>query len=179
MGRRRFAQRVANGGFQAYRGALDEVLAYGGRPLERLVLGGLAATTARGGRGAPAGPAARELLAALCARPAGRQGLRAARVELMVAPLLSSGDPTSPPYLRSLYVLLAAARSGPATEVVLPGALGDDVDPQADSRFVPDAPDPSLAMTRHVRAAFVALSLRSDDEVAAVSYTHLTLPTKA
>ena len=167
LGSIRFAQRVANGGFQAYRGALDEVLAYGGRPLERLVLGGLAATTARGGRGAPAGPAALELLAALCARPAGRQGLRAARVELMVAPLLSSGDPTSPPYLRSLYVLLAAARSGPATEVVLPGALGDDVDPQADSRFVPDAPDPSLAMTRHVRAAFVALSLRSDDEVAA------------
>ena len=74
-------------------------------------------------------------------RQLGRQGLRAARVELMVAPLLSSGDPTSPPYLRSLYVLLAAARSGPATEVVLPGALGDDVDPQADSRFVPDAPD--------------------------------------
>ena len=92
LGSIRFAQRVANGGFQAYRGALDEVLAYGGRPLERLVLGGLAATTARGGRGAPAGPAALELLAALCARPAGRQGLRAARVELMVAPLLSSGD---------------------------------------------------------------------------------------
>ena len=28
LGSIRFAQRVANGGFQAYRGALDEVLAY-------------------------------------------------------------------------------------------------------------------------------------------------------
>ena len=167
LGAIRFAQRCANSGFQAYRRALDEVLAYGGRPLERLVLGGLAASTGRGGRGAPAGPAALELLAALCARPAGRQGLRAAHVELMVAPLLSSGDPTQPHYLRSLYVLLAAARSGPDTEVVLPGALGDRVDPQADSRTIPTAPDPALAMTRHVRAAFVALSLRSDDEVAA------------
>ena len=78
----------------------------------------------------------------------------------MVAPLLSSGDPTSPPPAARRATAGTAARSGPATEVVLPGALGDDVDPQADSRFVPDAPDPSLAMTRHVRAAFVALDER-------------------
>ena len=154
----RFAQRVRERRLPAYRGALDD-----GPGLRRA-----AARAARAGRlrgddrarrpGAVAGRAFLELLAALCARPAGRQGLRAARVgrgswwRRCSARATISRRRTCG---RSTCAGGGAERPGDGGGAAARSATTWTRRPTRS--FVPDAPDPSLAMTRHVRAAFVAL----------------------
>ncbi|KAH8048848.1 hypothetical protein JL721_11816 [Aureococcus anophagefferens] len=206
LGAVRFCQRCAASCEGAMRHVLKEVLAFGGRPLERAIVGGLASGPNRGGRGALAGCACLELLAQLRAAqeseipnfkgsdlghfplaqlttfPPGRMGLVAARVEDMLAPLLASGDPTQPAFLRSLIVLLYASRVG-RSPVVLPGALGDECVADQDSRSYrrlqkgrrrdkPSTPADAhkrdaATLTDHCRGAFEALCGASDDDVAA------------
>ncbi|KAH8051906.1 hypothetical protein JL720_15019 [Aureococcus anophagefferens] len=206
LGAVRFCQRCAASCEGAMRHVLKEVLAFGGRPLERAIVGGLASGPNRGGRGALAGCACLELLAQLRAAqeseipnfkgsdlghfplaqlttfPPGRMGLVAARVEDMLAPLLASGDPTQPAFLRSLIVLLYASRVG-RSPVVLPGALGDECVADQDSRSYrrlqkgrrrdkPSTPADAhkrdaATLTDHCRGAFEALCGASDDDAAA------------
>ncbi|KAH8054457.1 hypothetical protein JL722_8805 [Aureococcus anophagefferens] len=122
------------------------------------------------------------LKAQLTTFPPGRMGLVAARVDDMLAPLLASGDPTQPAFLRSLIVLLYASRVG-RSPVVLPGALGDECVADQDSRSYrrlqkgrrrdkPSTPADAhkrdaATLTDHCRGAFEALCGASDDDVAA------------
>ncbi|KAK7249836.1 hypothetical protein SO694_00005147 [Aureococcus anophagefferens] len=177
LGAVRFCQRCAASCEGAMRHVLKEVLAFGGRPLERAIVGGLASGPNRGGRAR-----ARGLRAQLTTFPPGRMGLVAARVEDMLAPLLASGDPTQPAFLRSLIVLLYASRVG-RSPVVLPGALGDECVADQDSRSYrrlqkgrrrdkPSTPADAhkrdaATLTDHCRGAFEALCGASDDDVAA------------
>ena len=69
LGAVRFCQRCAASCEGAMRHVLKEVLAFGGRPLERAIVGGLASGPNRGGRGALAGCACLELLAQLTTFP--------------------------------------------------------------------------------------------------------------
>ncbi|KAJ1457690.1 hypothetical protein M885DRAFT_514713 [Pelagophyceae sp. CCMP2097] len=128
VGALRFAHRCACCCDAALETVLVEFVALGGLALARCVENGLGSARA----GQPLAEAALDLIAQLCTRPAGRRGLERAHAHDLVAPLLASGDAASPPFLRSLLVLLLMARQGDG-ETALPGAFGDVAVADADS----------------------------------------------
>lgn len=86
---------------------LQEVLAFGGRPLERIILDGIGSK-----RDKLPGFASVELFAQLAARPAHRTSLELSGAQTMLEPYLATLDARSPAFLRALAAILFISQEG-------------------------------------------------------------------
>lgn len=125
VGAIRFAQRCAATCASALAIVTREVLAHGGRPLERIILDGIGAPHYRLGNPLMhPGFASLELLAQLASDPVCRTLLENGGAPGMLEPLLSCRDITSPAFLRALAVCVLLSQSGTA-DCVMPGSMND------------------------------------------------------